>query len=289
MTTTIREAYLQASSFLEQTNSEQDAGRVVRWMLEHVLGMSSGELLMAFDHHFPENNRATFDDMIRRKAAGEPVQYILGEAAFMDLMLDVTPAVLIPRPETELLVEAVEQAALARFGAHAPVRIVDVGTGSGTIPVTLAVHQPTWTATAVDLSSAALEVASRNAVKYGVEGRLTFMEGDLLEPILANGMAFDILISNPPYIPSGELVGLQAEVQHEPMLALDGGEDGLILYRRMIDQVVELPVKPSIIAFELGIHQADIVAGWIRASLGWTDVKIIYDLQGIGRHIIAQV
>jgi release factor glutamine methyltransferase len=289
MTTTIREAYLQDSSFLEKTNSEQDAGRVVRWMLEHVLGKSSGELLLVFDQHFPENNRATFDDMVRRKAAGEPIQYIVGEAAFMDLTLDVTPAVLIPRPETELLVEAVEQAALARFGAGAAVRIVDIGTGSGTIPVTLAVHQPTWTMTAVDVSPDALAVAARNAEKYRVGDRVAFVQGDLLEPILANALEFDVLISNPPYIPSGELADLQTEVQHEPMLALDGGADGLILYRRMIDQVVEMPIKPAIIAFELGIHQADIVADWIRAALGWTDVQIVYDLQGIGRHIIAQV
>jgi release factor glutamine methyltransferase len=143
--------------------------------------------------------------------------------------------------------------------------------------------------TAVDVSPDALAVAARNAEKYRVGDRVAFVQGDLLEPILANALEFDVLISNPPYIPSGELADLQTEVQHEPMLALDGGADGLILYRRMIDQVVEMPIKPAIIAFELGIHQADIVADWIRAALGWTDVQIVYDLQGIGRHIIAQV
>lgn len=289
MTTTIREAYSQASSFLQQMNSEQDPGRVVRWMLEHVLGMSSGELLMAFDHHFPENNRVAFDHMIRRKAAGEPIQYILGEAAFMDLMLDVTPAVLIPRPETELLVEAVEQVVIEQFGAQAAVRIVDVGTGSGTIPVTLAVHQPTWTFTAIDLSPEALEVAQRNAQKHDVEQCIDFLQGDLLAPVLEAGARFDVLVSNPPYIPTGDLADLQTEVQHEPMLALDGGADGLILYRRMLDQVAGMQEKPAIIAFELGIHQAEIVAEWIREMLGWTHVRIVYDLQGIGRHVIAHV
>jgi release factor glutamine methyltransferase len=194
--------------------------------------------------------------------------------------------VLIPRPETELLVEAVEVEAEKRWGAGKHLHIVDVGTGSGTIPVTLAVHQPAWTFTAIDISPAALAVAQSNAAKYAVEDRFTWLEGDLLGPMVASGKPFDVLVSNPPYIPTADLADLQREVQHEPMLALDGGADGLILYRRMIQQVASMPVKPRIIAFELGIGQADDVAALIREGLGWTDIRTIYDLQGIGRHVI---
>lgn len=290
MAITIREAFVKASSFLQQAGSDpigQDPQRVARWMLETLLDVSAGELLLRWDEHFPENNLSKLDEMLARKAAGEPIQYILGEAAFMELMLNVTPAVLIPRPETELLVEAVEVEAEKRWGTGKHLHIVDVGTGSGTIPVTLAVHQPAWTFTAIDISPAALAVAQSNATKYAVEDRFTWLEGDLLEPMLATGKPFDVLVSNPPYIPTADLADLQREVQHEPMLALDGGTDGLILYRRMIQQVASMPGKPSIIAFELGIGQADDVAQLIRDGLGWTDIRIIDDLQGIGRHVIA--
>lgn len=291
MAMTIREAFMEASSFLQQQHNEnemgQDSQRVVRWMLESLLNVSAGELLVRFDEHFPENNLSRFEEMIQRKAAGEPIQYILGEAAFMELSLHVTPAVLIPRPETELLVEAVEQAAKTRWGSEATIHVVDIGTGSGTIPVTLAVHQPRWTFTAVDLSADALAIANTNAEKYAVAHRITWMQGDLLEPVLAEGLSFDILVSNPPYIPSEELAGLQREVQHEPMLALDGGADGLVLYRRMVQQVASMTNWPSIIAFELGMGQADAVAEMIRGTLQGYDVKVIYDLQGIGRHVLA--
>jgi release factor glutamine methyltransferase len=291
MAMTIREAFMKASSFLQQSHTEelgQDPQRVARWLLEALLACTNGQLLLRFDDDFPGNKMSLFDEMLQRKAAGEPVQYIVGEAAFMELNLRVTPDVLIPRPETELLVEAIALAAGKRWTREAPLRVVDVGTGSGTIPVTLAVHQAAWTFTAVDLSEAALAVARGNAEKYDVADRVRFVHGDLLEPVLDEGAVFDILVSNPPYIPTSKLAGLQREVQCEPMLALDGGDDGLVLYRKMVQQVASMAVKPSLIGFELGIGQAEVVATMIREGLGWTDVQIITDLQGIGRHVIAQ-
>jgi release factor glutamine methyltransferase len=307
MTLTIREAYLQASSFLQneekkhreelsatgkqQDEQTQDPKRVVRWMLEHILAVTAGELLFRFDAAIHPHQHRALLHLVKRKAAGEPIQYILGEAAFMDISLKVTPAVLIPRPETELLVEAIEQAAINLFtgkenNPNQAIHIVDIGTGSGTIPITLAVHQPTWTFSAVDLSEAALEIAKQNADLHHVRNRFTFYQGDLLAPILQAGVQVDVLVSNPPYIPTHDLATLQREVQHEPMLALDGGDDGLVLYRKMIAQVQQMAVMPKIIGFELGIGQAEAVAEMIKRQLGMKDVTIIYDLQGIGRHVL---
>ena len=197
MAMTIRDAFVKASSFLQKEQTAelgQDPQRVARWMIEALLGMSASELLLRWDEYFPENNLSKLDEMLQRKVSGEPIQYILGEASFMDLELNVSPAVLIPRPETELLVEAIEKAAMQRFGNQATIHVVDVGTGSGTIPVTLAVHQPSWSFTAIDLSPDALVVAQSNARKYGVEHRFDWMQGDLLEPLLKTNKTFDALV-----------------------------------------------------------------------------------------------
>jgi release factor glutamine methyltransferase len=226
--------------------------------------------------------RRRWEDAVTRKAAGEPAQYIIGSQEFYGLPFEVTPAVLIPRPETELLVEAVLRAADRVFAGGA-VRAVDIGTGSGAIAVTMASLRPQWQVSAGDLSADALHVAARNAAANGVQ--IDFREGDLLGPFA--GERLDILVSNPPYIPADDIAGLQQEVRdHEPRLALDGGPDGLAPYRIMVEQLKLLPAPPQIVGFELGMGQAQDVAALLESAGHWPEIIIVPDLAGIERHVL---
>ncbi len=312
-------------------------------LLMHVLGIDRASLLRDGGDSFPSERLAAWERFVRRKAAGEPVQYMIGEQWFYGRPFAVSPAVLIPRPETELLVEAVieaadrlwpasavgeggqERRADGERGAHmsegkersaedgertahvsgelersAAPTVVDVGTGSGAIAVTLAAQRPRWRVSASDLSPDALAVARTNATRHEAADRMAFVQGDLLAPFVPGreprgssaaphvGLAIDVLVSNPPYIPAADLQGLQREVRdYEPHLALDGGADGLEPYRRMLEQLPLLAKLPRIVAFELGMGQPRIVADMLRSIGAWDDIRIIDDYAGIERHVIA--
>lgn len=313
--------------------AEAEAGAELLFL--HLMGIGKAELLRDLREPFPEAKREVWQTMLARRAAGEPAQYITGEQYFYGRRFAVTPAVLIPRPETELLAEAVlegaaeiiaarqgtgstdptepERIVMARQGTgstdpteqerlvaddgsaksrlqHAELRVLDVGTGSGALAVTLKLERPEWDVTASDLSPEALAVAAGNASTLGA--RVGFVQGDLLAPFLPGGEhggeRVDILVSNPPYIPSGDLPGLQPEVrEHEPKLALDGGPDGLAPYRRMAAQLAELAVMPRMVAWEVGIHQAEQAADLLRQAATWDEIRIVRDYAGIDRHVLA--
>ncbi|WP_274654338.1 N5-glutamine methyltransferase family protein [Paenibacillus humicola] len=337
----IGEACQQASLFLEAHGIGEPRNHA-ELLLMHTLGLGRAELLRDSRDPFPAAAQADWERAVARKAAGEPSQYIIGEQWFYGRPFTVTPAVLIPRPETELLVEAVleeadrlwPEAASAADGerAHrgraaglpagrdasaAPAAraepgpgfpgtvptVVDVGTGSGAIGVTLAVQRPRWRVCASDLSPDALAVARTNAARHGAEARMAFVQGDLLAPFERRreaepdapgpgggpaGMRIDVLVSNPPYIPAEEIEGLQPEVRdYEPRLALDGGADGLAPYRRILAQLPQLAAMPRIVAFEVGLGQAEAVAAMLRGLGAWRGVRIIPDYAGIDRHVIA--
>ncbi len=304
---TIREAYAEASSFLQRSGVREPQANAER-LLEHVLGESRSGMLLRWAEPFPAEQEAEWHRLLARKAGGEPVQYIIGEQEFYGLPFLVGPAVLIPRPETELLVEevirlgrlfwpeggvrAIEAEASpagepSRNAAGSPV-VCDVGTGSGAIAVTLASQCPLWRVLASDLSAEALEMARRNAERLGAASRIDWAQGDLLQPWIESGELIDILVSNPPYIPEEDEAGLQAEVRlFEPRTALYGGTDGLVLYRRMVAQLAELPGLPRIVAFEVGMGQADAVSGLLRQAAEWDEVRVIRDLGGIDRHVVA--
>jgi len=290
MMITIREAFVKASSFLAAKGIEEPAF-IAELLLRHVLGWERAEYLLRWNEPLPEALRDRWLDVLARKAAGEPAQYIIGEQAFYGLPFAVTPAVLIPRPETELLVEVLAAEGRRLWPDGAP-SLVDVGTGSGAIAVTLATLCPKWRIAASDISPAALGVARANAQRNGVAERIAFHEGDLLGPFLARagapaaqGGGFDIVVSNPPYIPTLDIAGLQPEVRlHEPMSALDGGADGLDLYRRLVGQLPQLASMPRLVGFEVGIGQAQDVAAMLR-ELGYT-TRIVLDYAGIERHVI---
>ncbi|ANS77305.1 protein-(glutamine-N5) methyltransferase, release factor-specific [Paenibacillus yonginensis] len=316
----IREALQEASSFLTAAGiSEPDAN--ARLLLGHVLGLSPASLLASQREPFPEDRKVQWEQAITRKAEGEPAQYITGEQEFYGLTFKVNPAVLIPRPETELLVERIVQlgselwpqerrgsagpsagggtalaaeakpcaardsaaAAGAAIPSYPQPLAADIGTGSGAIAAALKQLRPEWRVMASDISPAALETAKSNAAELGLE--IAFREGNLLEPF--QGMKLDILVSNPPYIPAAVIEGLQPEVKDfEPRSALDGGEDGLDPYRIMMRQLVLLAAPPRLIGFELGMGQAGDVAGLLRQAGHWTRIETIRDYAGIERHVI---
>src|ERR1700722_17966739 len=203
--------------------------RDAKVLLAHVLGWDQATLLAHHERVLSPAELAQYESLLTRRAAFEPIQYITGEQEFFGLLLEVSPDVLIPRPETEHLVEAV----LERVGDKANARIVDVGTGSGAIAVALAHALPRARVTAVDLSPTALEVARRNAERHGLSERVTFLQSDLLAAI--DGAEFDVVVSNPPYVAEGEVLEPQVS-NYEPHSALYAGPTGLEIYERLISQ-----------------------------------------------------
>jgi release factor glutamine methyltransferase len=284
---TIREAFAEASSFFRRNNIQQDPDRVSEWLLCHLLGWDRSRLFAHWHDPFPAEKTKEWEAMLQRKAEGEPVQYIVGVQEFYGLSFKVNPAVLIPRPETEILVEQI----LALGQGHWPgerLVLADIGTGSGAIAVTIAAHCPAWEVIATDISAEALAVARENAAVHGVAARIRWMQGDLLQPLIAARQPVDILVSNPPYIPTGDLAALPAEVgRHEPLTALDGGADGLRFYRRLAEQMSTLPRRPRLIGVETGAGQAREVAEMLAAGNHWRRIQIVRDLAGIERHVIA--
>jgi release factor glutamine methyltransferase len=255
-------------------------------LLARVLGVDRTHLLTRSDDQIGESHYEDYFALIERRAAGEPLQYITGHQEFYGLDFRVTPAVLIPRPETEFLVERIVK--LVDDSIESPL-IVDVGTGSGCIAVALAVNVPRARVIATDLSVAALEVARMNAASHGVAGKIQFVQGDLLEPLAIRHLEglVDVLASNPPYVNEGKPYLVQREVRDwEPREALFGGVDGLEFYRRLlVDSPHYLKLGGSIV-FEIGFSQLDAICEMIDGSV-WKLVDVTRDLQGIPRTITA--
>lgn len=276
----ISEARREASSFLAAAGVQEPDSNA-ELLIRHVLGLEGAAYLSALRDPFPREMKEAWEEVIRRKAAGEPAQYIIGEQEFYGLTLQVTPDVLIPRPETELLVEAIVQHA-DRLSVGA-LYAADIGTGSGAIAAALKHLRPGWRVAASDISPDALAVAQGNVRRLGLD--VAFKQGNLLEPFA--GEPLDIVVSNPPYIPADVIAGLQPEVRdYEPRTALDGGPDGLAPYREMMAQLALLPQPPRLIGFELGMGQAADVAEMLRAAGHWQETVTVPDLAGIDRHVL---
>lgn len=227
------------------------------WMLCEALSLDRVGLYLNFDKPLSEGELASYRGMVGRRGKREPLQYILGSQEFMGLDFVVTPAVLIPRHDTEVLVEeGVKRGADARS-------ILDIGTGSGCVAIALARALPESVIASVDISEEALAVARDNAERHGV--MVEFCRGSLLEPF--QGRCFDMIVSNPPYIPAAELATLQQEVRgFEPMTALDGGRDGLDFYRRIVESAPRHLHPGGWLLFEVGAGQAPEVLGLLRAG-----------------------
>lgn len=242
------------------------------------------KLYVDFERPLTADELATYKGYVQRRAQHEPLAYILGEKAFMRNNFKVTEATLVPRPETELLVESVTIAA-KKMKPEGEVKILDIGTGSGAIIVSLLDYLPKAKGVGVDISVDALIVAKENAEQIGVKERCGFVRSDLFERIPAD-KKFDIIVSNPPYIPAADIATLAKDVQKEPITALDGGKDGLDFYRRIIAEAQSHMEEEGLLAFEVGIHQCDVVAQLCKDA-GFVATAIRKDYADIGRMVFA--
>lgn len=266
---------------LLQASAVEEPGFEAEYLLRHVLGCTRESLLISLDTDVPASMQSHFDSLVNRRASGEPSAYITGYKEFYGLDFKVDPRALIPRPETELLVELALDFASQREAGGNGLNIVDVGTGCGAIAVALAIHMPTATITAMDLSFDAIAVARENVARHGVEDRVALLEGDLLAPVM---QAIDILVSNPPYIPLPEFPNLAREItNHEPLLALDGGPDGMAVIERLIDQARDKLSPGGAMFIEIGWEQGE--RAMTKARHLWPDsqVSISLDLAGLER------
>ena len=284
---TLRLALDAAEKVLAEGAHPERARRDTETLLLHALKTNVPDANLAWliaheDEPLAADAAGPFCDLIERRLAGEPIQYITGEAEFYGLPFHVNRDVLIPRPETEHLVEK----AMALAAEFVRPKIVDVGTGSGAIAVALAHALPFAVITATDISADALAVAKANAARNGVADRVRFFKGDLLEAVA--GEHFDIVISNPPYVPESDHATLDVEVRdYEPAQALFAGEDGLQIYRRLIPAAFGALVPGGFLALEIGYGQrAGIEALLVRE--GFAGIEFIPDLQGIARVAVAR-
>ncbi|NLD73918.1 MAG: peptide chain release factor N(5)-glutamine methyltransferase [Chloroflexi bacterium] len=251
-------------------------------LLGHALGASRTDLQLRWTECLTPEAAHALTALIRRRAAREPLAYITGRRPFYDLDLYVAPGVLVPRPETEGLVEEVlAWAQKWRAAGRRPLRIADVGTGSGAIAVTLARHLPEATVAATDLSPAALAVAAENVARHGLGDRMRLVRADLLAGV---GGPLDVIAANPPYVPSARLADLQPEIrEHEPREALDGGADGLDVIRRLLPQAAERLAAPGLLVVEIDETHGEAVRRLARQAFPHADIAIRQDLAGLDR------
>jgi release factor glutamine methyltransferase len=270
-----------ARNRLAQTNCP-DPDIDARWIAEDVMGLTRQELVFGGDRAIPRHQLYRLEAMLDRRAAGEPVQYILGSADFMGLRFRVDGAVLIPRQDTETLVEATLIELRQRPGRPA---LLDLCAGSGCVGLSLASLAPNARITLADVSHEALEIARANQKDLGVKVELR--QGDLFNAV--GRERFDIIASNPPYIPTGELSGLQRELRFEPRIALDGGADGLDFYRRIAEGAVDHLNPGGAIFLEVGINEAQPVLELVKARLPCAQAGTVKDLNGVERVVFGKM
>ncbi|MBN9614367.1 MAG: protein-(glutamine-N5) methyltransferase, release factor-specific [Acidobacteriales bacterium 59-55] len=283
---TLRQSLTEAAATLatDPRLSEQ-ARRDAELLLLNILQIDRATLLAHPDRDITSQQLETYDAAIARRLSHEPIQYITGEQEFFGLRLKVTPATLIPRPETEHLVEAV----LDRLPHDQPLNILDVGTGTGAIALALAAHLPQARITAVDISAEALEVARENAAAHNLSDRIRFHQTDLISGLPQDEERigfFDAVVSNPPYIPEDDRASLHPQVRdHEPEQALFAGQNGLDIYCRLIPQAHAALLPGGLLAMEIGHGQRDALSLLLA---DWRDVEFVADLQQIPRVALAR-
>ncbi len=280
MTLTLVSAWTKARRTLEAAGVDLPVFDA-RLLLEAATGVSRLDILTDPHRAITDDDGARLDALVARRAAREPVAYILGKKAFYALDFAVGPAVLTPRPDTEMVVEA----ALAALPGDFPADVLDLGVGSGAILLSILSARPEAAGIGVDASRDALVYAESNAAALGLSNRATFVHGDWGAGVTG---PFDLIVSNPPYIPSGDVAGLEPEVSvHEPRLALDGGDDGLEAYRQLWPDVARLLKPGGRFCVEIGAGQGPDVSALARAA-GLEVEAIKPDLAGIGRVVLGR-
>ena len=266
---------------LKKATSELDASGIesarldAEVLLAHILNCKRLYLYVDADKNISLSQVARYEKLIEQRIKKIPVAYLTGQREFFGLNFAVTPDVLIPRPDTEILV----QVAIEKLSKIKDPIFFDIGTGSGAVCISILKQLKNARAVTVDISRDAINCAKFNAEKFGVNDRITFYAGNLFDPV--HGQKFHAVISNPPYIPTKDLSTLQDEVQREPIIALDGGFDGLNFYRRIVDETPDFLVDGGFLAVEIGINQSNAVKNLI--SKNFSDIEIFFDLSNIER------
>ena len=260
-----------------------DAKLEAEVLIRHVLGIDRATFFRDLEEPVTDSDRQHLDDLVVRRLRREPLNYITGFREFYGLSFEVSDSVLIPRQETELLVETV--ISLARSRPKHEIKICDVGTGSGAIAISLAVNLPFAEITAIDISQSALDIADANRRTHGVYNRVALRRGNLLEPV---DFKPEIIVSNPPYIPMGDLSLLQPEIQYEPRVALDGGTDGLELIRGLLSQSLDKVSSTGAILFEIDSSQENSARILAREYFPNSHISVLDDLSGSSRAILIE-
>ncbi len=251
-------------------------------LLAYVLNWRRLALYVHVAKELTDEQISRYENLIQRRLERVPVAYLTGHKEFMGMNFAVTPDVLIPRADTEVLAQGVIEH-LQEFDGD--IRLADLGTGSGAICISILKFVETVTAAAVDISPNALDIARFNAEKFNVTDRIDFYEGSWFEPL--KGQKFDVIISNPPYIPTADFKNIQPEIETEPHLALDGGADGLDFYKKIIEAAPDFLNDAGFLAVEIGINQAEPVNDMLKAGGAFNYVQVWKDLAGIERVVAA--
>jgi release factor glutamine methyltransferase len=277
---TVREVLDWTGAYLRRGGVERASFEAAE-LLAHVLGEERLALYLEPERVLTPEERARFRELVKRRRAGVPLQYLLGQAEFMDLCLRVDERVLIPRPETEELVELI----LKELDPQREWEILELGTGSGAIALALAQALPKGRVLATDISPQALALAKENALRNGLEGRVSFIESDWFEGVVGE---FDLVVANPPYVSREEARSLPKEVrEHEPRLAWDGGEEGLAAIREIIVAAPEHLRPGGRLYLEIGATQGGRVEALALATRAYGEVKVLPDLSGRARFLRA--
>jgi release factor glutamine methyltransferase len=277
---TVLEVLTAASGYLKDRGVESPRLNAEH-LLAHILGKKRLDLYLEFDHPLSDAERAPLRDLVRDRGTGKPLQHLLGTAEFFGRSFASDSRALVPRPETEQLVELILKD--PRCHHDAGMNVLDIGTGSGVIAITLALQRPLAAVAATDISSEALSLARENAVRHSLNGRIPFHEADLFP---RGEGSFDWIVANLPYIATAELAILQREVQHDPLIALDGGSDGLCLIRRLIEAASARLAPGGMLAIEIGHDQtAEVVAQLVLQA--YRDIGVHKDHQGFERFVTA--
>jgi release factor glutamine methyltransferase len=254
----------------------------IEYLLAEAMGKRRLDLYLDYDQRLPEQILEPLRDKVRRRSEGEPLQHLLGSWEFFGRRFKTDRRALIPRPETERLAELMLNQIPATILPGT--RLADIGTGSGVLAVTLALERPGLEVVAIDLSADTLALARENAYVYEVDGRIVWLQTDLLSGVDAD---FDFLVANLPYIPTAEIAKLSREVQHDPRIALDGGEDGLEVIRRLAEQAPPRLKPGGSIFLEIGISQSGGVVDILEKE-NFRDISVEKDYQGVERFVIAR-
>ncbi|MGO4889137.1 peptide chain release factor N(5)-glutamine methyltransferase [Anaerobacillus sp. MEB173] len=282
----VHEALNWASSFLEEQGRERTIAEIL--LIHHLNFDNRTQLFMNFSEPMDNEQFEIFQADIKQVTEGTPVQYITGVEQFYGRRFVVNNEVLIPRPETEELVYGVLERVKKHFSEGQSLRVVDVGTGSGAIAITLALEHRLLAVSAIDIAEASLTVAKQNAKELCADVR--FVHGDLLQPLIEAGEKVDIVVSNPPYIPETELEQLDILVRgNEPHRALFGGEDGYAFYRRLMEEIPKVLNERGLIAFEVGIGQGETVAAMLKEAFPMMTVEVVHDINGKDRMVFGML